>query len=63
MRVRVSYLSLRIVRVRYHCPIEDMPMHDVRKVFDVNTLGGIALVQRFIPLLRQHKVHHLWSCM
>lgn len=38
-------------------------MHDVRKVFDVNTLGGIALVQRFIPLLRQHKVHQSWGYM
>jgi NAD(P)-dependent dehydrogenase (short-subunit alcohol dehydrogenase family) len=34
-------------------PIELLPMDELRRQFDVNFFGAIALVQTFLPLLRQ----------
>lgn len=42
--------------IGYHMPIEDMGMKEIRRLFDVNTFGAVAVTQRFIPLLRQHQV-------
>jgi NAD(P)-dependent dehydrogenase (short-subunit alcohol dehydrogenase family) len=36
-------------------PLEFLPMSDVRDVLEVNFFGALALVQAFMPLVRQHK--------
>jgi NAD(P)-dependent dehydrogenase (short-subunit alcohol dehydrogenase family) len=36
-------------------PLEFLPMSDVRNVLEVNFFGALALVQAFMPHVRQHK--------
>jgi len=34
-------------------PLETVPMDEVRRIFEVNFFGSLALVQKFLPLVRQ----------
>jgi NAD(P)-dependent dehydrogenase (short-subunit alcohol dehydrogenase family) len=36
-------------------PIEDHAVEDIKRVFEVNTLGAIFLTQTFLPLIREHQ--------
>jgi len=36
-------------------PLEMLPMAELRRIFDVNFFGTIAVTQSFLPLLREHK--------
>lgn len=40
----------------FHMPIEHHNMDDIRRLFDVNFLGNVALTQAFMPLIREDKV-------
>jgi NAD(P)-dependent dehydrogenase (short-subunit alcohol dehydrogenase family) len=33
-------------------PVEAMPLEDLRRVYDVNVFGQVAVIQAFLPLLR-----------
>ncbi|HMI88047.1 MAG TPA: SDR family oxidoreductase [Polyangiaceae bacterium] len=34
-------------------PLECIPLHDLRRQFEVNVIGTVAVIQGFLPLLRQ----------
>jgi NAD(P)-dependent dehydrogenase (short-subunit alcohol dehydrogenase family) len=36
-------------------PLEMLPMEELRRLFEVNFFGTIAMMQAFIPLLREHR--------
>jgi NAD(P)-dependent dehydrogenase (short-subunit alcohol dehydrogenase family) len=36
-------------------PLELLPVDDLRRQFDVNVFGQVAVTQAFLPLLRQHR--------
>jgi NAD(P)-dependent dehydrogenase (short-subunit alcohol dehydrogenase family) len=38
-------------------PLELVPIEKVRRQFDVNVVGQIAVTQAFLPLLRSHNLH------
>ena len=40
----------------YHAPLETHDLEDIRRMFDVNFFGAIALTQKFLPLIRQEQV-------
>jgi NAD(P)-dependent dehydrogenase (short-subunit alcohol dehydrogenase family) len=40
----------------FHAPVENHHMNDIRRLFDVNFFGNVALSQAFMPLIREDKV-------
>lgn len=40
----------------YHAPLEIHALDDIRRLFEVNFFGPIAVTQRFLPLIREQQV-------
>lgn len=43
------------IGIGYHMPIEHHNLGDARRLFDVNFFGNLALVQAFLPIVREDK--------
>lgn len=55
LRVDESFSLVNNAGIAVAAPLELLPVDDLRRQFDVNVFGQVAVTQAFLPLLRLHR--------